>query len=401
VSSRAGGRACRECLLHAWLVARLAGPLDRCARAPDRLLAVLAQDCDELLRSLAGRRAQELRGELARARAQRHVTPCDEERSTCRHREEWPRALACAGSPRTLFAGIPDGATGARAGAVLAGAHAPVVAIAGSSRASEHGERTAYELGRDLAAGGALVAATAAGGIAASALAGARDGGHGGVLVAHSGLPAAPCGRASGAALVLAELAPRTAGRSFGRIAAQRTLALLASLVVVVEAHTSPLELLCARAARSSGTPLAAVPGRVGTPGAEAPNALIRGGAVLVRDAADALALLAGGARAGRIRPREPSPRPEAGARGLSADQRAVLGAIDRGNDTPARLGSEDALLHALSELELLGVVRREQSGRYVRAAAIAARERVLLDERLRAALGSLKQSRPISDDIG
>ena len=394
MSSPGGETACRECLLHAWLLEQLTGPLDRQARNPDRLLAALALDSDGLLGALAGRRRAELGDSLARLRAEAEPAPHGGTRSTCRHRSTWPLALRRNGAPRALFV---EGASDV----VLGGAHPPVVAVTGSVRATEQGERTAQALARGLAASGVLVAALDRAGIAASALAGAARSGLPGVLIACSGLgqgrwqqhPARP----QGGPLVLAELAPRTAGRSFGPIAAQRTLVLLASVVVVVEARASAPELLCARAARSAGTRLAAVPGRVGSPDAEVPNALIRGGASLVRGAEDVLALLGGGIAA--VASGDPgAPKPIA----LSDAQRAVLARVDRGIDTPAQLATSlpatDAALNALSELELLGVLRREGGGRYRRAAALSGRERELLDERLSIPLGSLKQSAAIDD---
>src|SRR5204862_6280980 len=73
-----------------------------------------------------------------------------------------------------------------------------------------------------------------------------------------------------------------------------RTVAGLASLVIVVEAEKRATDLAGARLARELGRGVAAVPGRVSSPLAAGTNGLLKEGAALIGGAADALELLYG-----------------------------------------------------------------------------------------------------------
>ncbi len=253
----------------------------------------------------------------------------------------------------------------------------PVVAILGTTRASDYGRAAASDLARGLAASGVTVAGAQSRGIAAAALAGALEGGGWTLTVAAGGLDTAPAARwrevrrqlQSGGCTVSA-LADGVDGRRWGAALAERTLAALAAVTLVVEARERPRELAAARAAQSFGRTVAAIPGRVTSPAASGCHELLRDGARLVRDAADVLELLYEADR--------PAPQAQTGGRAasdlvlaeLEPRLRAVLERVGAGEDTPGRLaeGQDDAgaALRALSELELLGLLSRGDGGRYV-----------------------------------
>jgi DNA processing protein len=115
--------------------------------------------------------------------------------------------------------------------------------------------------------------------------------------------------------------------------------------------------------ASALGRRLGAVPGRVSSPLSRGTNALLASGAHLVRGAADALELLSAGAAGAEITPRR-------GRAVLEPRLRRVLDRVGAGCDTPERLRREGehlgALLQALSELELMGLLARGDAGRYV-----------------------------------
>ena len=144
--------------------------------------------------------------------------------------------------------------------------------------------------------------------------------------------------------------------------------------MLVVEARAEAGEVATARALLEAGSPVAALPGRASSPLAAGAHALIRDGATLVRDARDVLELLPasrrqpGAARGGRESPRRATScrTPAALARPLAA----VLERVAEGCDTVERLCAEsrdaDATLLALSELEVLGLLRRGAGARYI-----------------------------------
>jgi DNA processing protein len=240
-----------------------------------------------------------------------------------------------------------------------------IVAIAGGRRASDYGAEMARALARELAVCGVTVATTLERGIATAALIGAAEADGATIAVSCDGLVAAR-GRSTGPEpeCVIAELPCGAVGRSFGVIAAQRTLAALASVVVVVESTCSERALLVASRARALGGTVAAVPGPVTSPASSGPHALLSEGAALARGAEDVLELLA---QAGGEE-REP-PRWRASTR-LPARLASVLERVAGGADTAARLcagaARPDEILLALSELELLGLLGRGRAGRYV-----------------------------------
>jgi DNA processing protein len=365
-------QACASCLRRAWLLAELSGPLHSCARDPERLLAVVALDDAELIAALGGRRRAQLVERL-------ESSPPDlgagaaAPFAVCRHGEAFPRSLRLHGRTAAAdgYLATPD----ARAPAVLfadrppphlaAALAPPLVAIVGSRRCSAYGAQTARALGRGLAAAGVGVACTSEPGIAAWARAGAADLDGRTIVVEANGLgPGATPVDAGGATLT--ETPPGCAGRAFGAILAQRLLVALSSLVVVVEARASPLDLTAPRVALEWPRPLAAIPGRADSPTALGTHALLRRGVPLVCSAADVVALLG---------PTTPPSTVPSSARAKASGRpggaaRALLARVTEGEDSVDRLvaggGEHASTLLALSELELAGLLARGPDGAYI-----------------------------------
>jgi DNA processing protein len=395
--------ACPACLRRGWLLSKLSGVLDRCARDRARLLELLALADDELIAAVAGRRAAEVRAAYGRFEASHpqhgpglargcrrgsglepapvhNRTGEPQLQAICRHGHLYPRALSGSGAPQMLT--VRGGAE--RLARLTT---APVVAILGSRAPSDYGREAARGLARGLAASGVTVAAGLADGIAAAALAGAQEAGGHAVAVLGDGLGVA-CPprlrplyeRVTRSGCAVSELPCDCAGRRWGQLASARIVAGLAPLSVVVEAHETPEELAAAAVAKSLGRALAAVPGRVSSPLSRGPNALLMDGASLVRGPRDVLELLY---TLGTPRPSDPTSataaaRPPVACCDGDADRHpgmrpallAVLERVGAGYDTPdklARAGVDSReLLPALSELELTGLLTRGDGGRYL-----------------------------------
>ncbi len=252
----------------------------------------------------------------------------------------------------------------------------PVAAFLGATHASDYGLELARELGRGLAASGVTVAAGRGDGLARAALAGSLEVEGATLAVAGDGLVMTPHGtqrtaRLGRAGCTIAELPDGVRGRRWGVNAAERIVASLGDVAIVVEAEEKPRALASARLALGLGKTLAACPGRVSSRTSSGAHVLLREGAQLVRDAHDVLDLLYGvdpsqatvkdPVNAGSAGP--PLPR-------LSAKLRAVLEQVGAGVDTQGKLtaGSADPgeLLQALGELEAIGLLRRGDGGRYL-----------------------------------
>lgn len=356
--------ACATCRRRSWLLAELGGLLDCNTRADGRLFDLLALGDDELIAALGGHRRHELQASYAR------FSPADAMRDervleVCRHDSVYPQALsACTSAPATLYV------LGGRERLARLTAR-PVVAVVGTSRATDYGIEMAASLARGLAASGVTVAGELTGEIGAAALTGAMHAQAalavlaGGVDVAAPARRRALLARIEDGAAAVGELPCGTRSRRWSYAATARTVVALAELTIVVEADCTPRELASARLARRLGRPVAAVPGRVTSRASRGSNALLRDGASLVRDAGDALDLLGHGD--GRLRPTRDTEQ------SLSPRLRELLERVGEGFDTPARLGGDDPgeLLHALSELELLGLLARGDGGRYVPTDAV------------------------------
>jgi DNA processing protein len=364
--------ACADCLRRSWLLAELSPILDLNCRADGRLYELLALGDIELIQALGGRRRAELRRRYASFHEDR-LPGVREVSELCMHDGRYPRELVSAGvCPMLHVAGGLEGLH------ELTGR--PVVAIVGTRRPSDYGRAVAGDLARGLSASGVTVAALQQDGVAFAALTGAVGGGGGTLSVAGNGLDiATAAGRRSvGEQLrhggcALSELPRGVSGRRWGVVSAERVLAALAAVTLVVEAHDRPRELAAARVARSLDRMLAAVPGRVTSSASSGCHALLRDGAQLVSGAGDVLELLYEADR--------PAPRQATGTTGASAAAdleprlRAMLERVGAGADTPGRLAGEEEdlgeVLRALSELELLGLLSRGDGGRYVVRASV------------------------------
>ncbi|HEY8763813.1 MAG TPA: DNA-processing protein DprA, partial [Solirubrobacteraceae bacterium] len=241
------------------------------------------------------------------------------------------------------------------------------VAVVGARRGSPYGLEVARSLGLHLSSAGVTVISGMALGVDSAAHTGALSAPAGTVAVLCAGperpYPAAKRAlhrRILATGAVVSELPPDTPVWRWMFPARNRIVAALSAMVVVVEAGERSGALLTARLARSLRRPVGAVPGRVSSPQAAGPNALLAAGAYVVRGAQDVLDVLYG-----------------AGARRVQAAQRAdlapelglLLGAIADGHDTARALAQAgvpaDQGLAALAALELSGYVRRGPGGRF------------------------------------
>jgi DNA processing protein len=242
-----------------------------------------------------------------------------------------------------------------------------LVAVVGARRASSYGIEVARSLSLRLGVAGVPVLSGMALGIDSAAHRGALDGGHPTLAVLPG--PAEkpyPRGkhklhreiREQGA--VISEIPPDTGVWRWMFTARNRIIAALAAMTVVVEAGEHSGSLVTARIARELGRPVGAVPGRITSPLAAGPNALLAHGARVVTGAQDVLDHLFGvGVRAGRHETRA----------ALEPGLRDLLALIADGTDTAAALSrtgmsAEDGLA-ALAALELAGYVRRGPGGRF------------------------------------
>jgi DNA protecting protein DprA len=357
---------------------RLGMALDFRARDPGRLWKTLELSDEQLIAALGGRRRAELRRRHAIAIAASDSVPerAGGVKRMCRHRADYPRRLREDPlAPAELH--VAGGAS-----SLQKSLDEPVVAIVGARRCTDYGMEVARCLGRELAGAGVCVLGELCDGISYGALLGATQAGHAGIAVAAGGLDrcsprlCAPLYRrlaATGCAV--SELPCGAPGRSWCELARVRIAALLAQLVVVVEAGQGSRELAGAHLASARGKTVAAVPGRITSPASCGTHDLLKAGAPLVRGPGDVLDLLC------RSRPpRRPSAaqpgargtvdRSRTGSVGIEPHLGALLRHIGEGRDTIAKLEAErdcpDALLRDLAQLELRGIVRRGDGGRYV-----------------------------------
>ena len=359
--------ACAECLRRAWLLALL-GPYverhstgDAASRSPQ--LLVLSNDV--LTQTVAPRVARQLLARIEglseeKMRADLEAAGCW---ALCRHEENYPAQLRdAADAPWAL---IGRGDPGLLAELEPVGA----VTVVGARRATAYGREVARELGRELAGAGIVVVSGLAFGIDACSHRGALDAGGRTVAVLGCGpdtaYPAANRSlwrRICEQGLVLSEFPPGAAPWRWTFPARNRIMAALAGMTVVVEGARRSGSLITADLAADLGRDLGAIPGPVTSRASAGPNALLAGGACVVRDAQDVLdALLGAGAR--RVERTGPP------LEGLPA---AVLAAIEDGAVTcdaaaagSGVSGAEAAA--ALSRLEALGYVTCSPLGVYAR----------------------------------
>jgi DNA processing protein len=343
--------------------------LDYCARELERFWSVLELSDEELIEAIGGRRRAELHGAYASVDIASLSGGHDDELETfCRHHPAYPQSLRkIALAPHVLH--VSGGIE--RLGSLL---EQPLVAIVGSKRASDYGMETARGLARGLAASGLTVTSGLSEGISLAVHSGALEAQGATLTVTAGGVrccsPAwcAPLyRRLTRTGCAISEMPSNMRGRAWCEPAHARTLALLARLVIVVEAEERPWALACAEVAQRYEKVVAAVPGRVSSPASQGTNALLMRGARLVRNPQDALDALYG--VAGQWTPLPPAvdePR-----------LRAVLEQVGAGQDTVAKLTGKGAsfadVALALLELELRGLVVRGDAGRYLPSSGLPA----------------------------
>jgi DNA processing protein len=166
--------------------------------------------------------------------------------------------------------------------------------------------------------------------------------------------------------VVLSELPPGTQPHRWLFPARNRIMAGLAAVTVVVEGRTNSGSLITAGFAEDLGRDVGAVPGQVTSSLADGPNGLLADGAHVVRSATDVLDLLYGVGK---------GPRPEDAAQRHHLEPRLaqLLEAVEQGRGSAEAIaagpGDVAGVLAGLTELELLGLVRRGAGGAYIRAA--------------------------------
>ena len=363
----AADRACDACLRRSWLVARLAGWLERARHEHARLPEVLALPDARMILAVAAKDAEAIGAEHERfdAGAARRAVAAAQLSAVCRHDDLFPvRLRHAADAPAVLHV----------AGSLarlerLGGEEEPAVAIVGTRRASRDGLEVARALGRDLALAGVPVVSGMALGIDAAAQTGALDGGGLSVAVLASGAETAyPRSKQAlhrrlvERGLVVSEMPPGTRPWRWAFPARNRTIAALADLTVVIEAAERSGSLITAELAMKLGREVAAVPGPVTQTINAGTNALLRDGALLVRGAQDVLDALYGVGAAPAVHRTATSD--------LEPHVLALLEAVAEGRNTVAALAgaspeqAQQAFV-GLSELELRGLLRRDIGGRY------------------------------------
>jgi len=360
--------ACDPCLRRTALIARLAPHVERGRRDRRKLGEMLSLSDERLIDALAAdRRAAMLhahrRFDPGRARDLLSDASID---AVCRHDPRYPgRMLEAADAPAVLHV-----AGDIERLAVLADRDVPAVAIVGARRAGADGIEVARGLGRGLAAAGVTVISGMALGIDSAAHAGALEAGGPTIAVLAGGADVAyPASKRSlhrelvRAQAVVSEMPPGFKPFRWCFPARNRTIAGLASMTIVVEAAERSGSLITADLAQELGRAVGAVPGPVTASRCAGTNALLRDGAFVIRDAQDALDEALGIGVATALA----GPRPEA----LAPALRVLLRCIENGRDTVSSLAATPAeaqqVSAALSELELLRLVRRGPGGHYVR----------------------------------
>jgi DNA processing protein len=372
-----GVSACDACLRRAWLIATLAPNVDVARRSRKPLRELLALADLALIEGLAGGRRGEVLHAYEAMDADDAREACERAALTpvCRHDERYPARLAdLADAPAVLHvAGDPARLSAYAGGAAGGEGSVPAVAVVGARRASATGLEVAQALGRGLAAAGVTVVSGLALGVDAAAHAGAlaAEGPTLAVLGGGADVPYPQRSRHLYRELVerhcvVSEMPPGFRAFKWSFPGRNRIIAALARLTVVVEAAERSGSLITADFAAQMGREVAAVPGSVVAHHAAGSNALLRDGASVVRHAQDVLDEVLG---IGHVRS-----APVRDGSELRASLRDVLRAVERGRDTAGSLigagGDPSEIALALAELELLGYVRRDPAGRYLRRAA-------------------------------
>src|SRR5687767_6727402 len=264
-----------------------------------------------------------------------------------------PALLDLRAPPRVLWA-IGDIAT----------LKSPVVAIVGTRKATAYGERVTREIAGSLARAGACIVSGLARGIDGIAHRAALDAHGRTVAVLGTGVDIAyPAGhrplhaRIREHGLLLSEELPGACAGPGSFPRRNRLIAALASITIVVEAGVKSGAIITANHALDLGRTVAAVPGPIDMPQSAGTNGLLRDGATVIADVADALQLAG-------LTPPARRPDPEI----ISAAEQAVWAALRDGAldvDTltvRAGLPARDCLA-AVTTLELNGAIECALTG--------------------------------------
>lgn len=360
-------QACPECLRRSWLLALLGPYLERLATGEpgSRSPELLRLSNEDLVEVAAPKVGAQLIGRVE-ATSERQL---DEELvagrcwACCRHGDLYPAQLREADDAPWALIGRGD--PGLIDGLESFGA----VTVVGARRATSYGREIARELGRELATAGLTVVSGLAFGIDACAHRGALDAAGRTIAVLGCGpdiaYPAAHRSlwrRVSEQGLVLSEFPPGAAPWRWTFPARNRIMAALAGMTVVVEGATRSGSLITADLAADLGRDLGAVPGPVTSRASAGPNALLAGGACVVRSAQDVLdALLGAGAK-----------RIERSGPALDEPLAIVLAAVEAGATTCDAVAASLGLpgpdtAAALARLEALGYLTCSPLGTYSR----------------------------------
>ena len=247
------------------------------------------------------------------------------------------------------------------------------VTIVGSRRPSAYGRAVTRRLARETASAGLVVVSGMALGCDAIAHAGALEAGGDTVAVLGSGPDVvyprshrSLHARISSVGAVVSEHPPRTAATKWSFPVRNRIMAALAQVTVVVEGQEASGTAITADLVARSSQMLAAVPGPVNSSLSALPNALLKDGAHLVRDAQDVLDLALGPGRTS-VRGHGPALEPA-----LAGALRALEGGARTCDAIAVELGVEGRQAAvAVARLELMGYVRVDTLGGLARTALV------------------------------
>jgi DNA processing protein len=243
-------------------------------------------------------------------------------------------------------------------------ARAPtIVAVVGTRESTPYGERVARELTRALARGGACVVSGLACGIDATAHRTTLDEGGATIAVLGTGVDVPyPVGHRTlhqtiaHSGLLIAESPPGTRAFKGCFPRRNRIIAALASVTIVVEGGLSSGALNTAHQALDLGRSVGAVPGPIDAPRSEGANRLIRDGATIITEVADAVALAG-------LTPPVRTPREFADPDAAAVWRALAAGPLDSDALCAASRLPAHRCLAAVTALELAGVIECPLTG--------------------------------------
>jgi DNA processing protein len=363
--------ACDACLRRSHVIATLATRIEGLLQRPsERIANLLTLPSNELLEALVpGGRIQAVRDAIEAFQPDDGRTAAADALLDllCPHARAYPETLrALPDAPPVLW--IRGGVD--RLAALL---HEPGVAVVGTRRPSPYGVEVAEELSRGLSAAGVTVVSGLAIGIDAAAHRGALRASEprtiavlgGGADVVYPRINRRLYEQVGQVGVILSESPPGRRPYRWTFPARNRIMAAITAMTLVVEASDPSGSLITASFAAELGRGVAAVPGRVTAANATGSNRLLRDGAAVVRNAADALDELFGVGGADRL----VSAGPDVSA--LTADEREVLDAVERGLVPGSIDGDPSRIRVTLGTLEVGGFIRRTGIGSYERVATM------------------------------